>query len=554
MSSPLAERRRAIDRLRQGVDVLVIGGGITGAGVALDAATRGYRVSLVEQADFASGTSSRSTKLVHGGLRYLPQLHVSLVREALQERDRLLRSAPHLVRPLGFLIPVYTGMQRPLGIRVPQVLRSLTPIGIRIGLLGYDLLARSTFPHRSLPPAEALRRVPGLRSAGLRAAFLYYDAQTDDVRLTHTVLATARRHGAMTLNYARATAVTSGPTARVTVVDRLTQEVFDIDARHVVNATGVWAEEVARLAGPVPFRIHQSKGVHLILDAPDLLADTALVIPETDDGRLAFLLPWRGRVVLGTTDASYDGDLAFPLVEASEALYLLDHLNRYLHSPIGREAIIGAYAGLRPLVHRGRGRAADLPRDYDVVAHGSGMLSIIGGKLTTYRKMAEDVVDLLVRRDGVAVPCRTHQMVLHGGENYAQSRDDVQRRITSLGLEPQSAEHLLNTYGSAALRLCDVIHEDPSFARPLVANLPVLAAEVVFACREEHAVSLADWLIVRSRLALLDRENARGCAPIVASLMGRELGWSEAEQARQLEEFRKMHDREMAFLRSMGTC
>lgn len=551
MPSPLAQRQQALEAIQDGIDVLIVGGGITGAGVALDAASRGYRTALVEQNDFAFGTSSRSTKLLHGGLRYLSQLQIRLVREALEERDRLQRLAPHLVRPLPFIIPIYGRMQRPLGLRLPTLLRPLAPLGIRLGLSGYDLLARSHPHHRQLSAEEALTYVPGLRTGGLRAAYLYYDAVTDDVRLTHAVLATARRHGAVTLNYVRAEGISSGRHTTVTLYDRLAQARHDIPVRHIVNAAGVWAEEVAGLASPPTFRLQRSKGVHLILNGFDRLSDAALVIPETDDGRLAFLLPWRGRLILGTTDEPYEGDPARPRTQASEARYLLDHVSRYLRIPVKPDAIIGAYTGLRPLVRRGGGRSADLSRDHQVVEHEGAVVSIIGGKLTTYRKMAEDTVDVLVRRDGLQSSCRTRELVLAGGEDHETVRTQVMVEAADLEMDDATAQHIYHAYGSAALRLLALVRAEPGLRRPLVAGRPEILAEVVLACREERALTLVDWLLLRSRLALLDRGHARGCAEEVARFMARELGWSAEERARQLASFEQEIAAELAFLHSL---
>ncbi|MBI3975631.1 MAG: glycerol-3-phosphate dehydrogenase/oxidase, partial [Armatimonadetes bacterium] len=420
-----------------------------------------------------------------------------------------------------------------------------------LGLVSYDLLARSDLPHRRLTPHDALERAPALRTDGLRAAYLYYDAVTDDVRLTHAVLATANRQGAITLNYVRAVALTPGPRWRVALLDGLTQRRFEIETRHVVNAAGVWAAQVAALAGAVSFRLRQSKGVHLVLDRTDLLAGAALVIPETDDGRLAFLVPWRGRLLLGTTDEPYDGDPAGPRTGLADARYLLTHLNRYLRSPVGPVAVTGGWAGLRPLISRGDARPADLSREHEVVEHDTGMVSIIGGKLTTYRKMAADVVDVLVRRDGSHTPCKTENLVLAGGEDHATLRTQVLRTAEEFGLTASQAEHLYQTYGSGALRLIELTKEEPALRRPLVPGLPILAGEVVQGCREEQAVALADWLILRSRLAYLDRNHARGCAADVAGLMAHELGWSDAERAAQGRAFEEAITAELSFLREL---
>ncbi|MDQ7842859.1 MAG: glycerol-3-phosphate dehydrogenase/oxidase [Armatimonadota bacterium] len=507
-------RSQIRQHLQGGCDVLVIGGGITGAGVALDAVTRGYRVALVDRGDFAGGTSSRSTKLVHGGLRYLPQGRLGLVREALIERERLRRLAPHLVRPLGFLVPLYAETARPLGLGIPALLRPLAPLALRTGLWGYDVLARTDLVHRRLRPADAAALVPAVRVEGLRAAFLYHDAQTDDLLLTLAVLATARRFGALTLNHSEVTAVAMGSPARVRILDRLDGTTYEVTARHVVNAAGIWAEEVAGLAGAVPFRIERSKGVHLVLDGADLFGATALVIPETDDGRLAFAIPWYGRVLLGTTDDSYAGDADAPRATAAEARYLLDHLNRYLRISLPRQAVVSAFAGLRPLVQRGAARSAELSRSHEVVQHASGLVSIVGGKLTTYRRMAEDTVDLLVRRDGRRLPCRTATLPL----------DDREPAVQAL------------------------IASEPALARPLVPGLPVRAADVVYACRAEQCLHVVDFMFSRSHLAVLDRDHGLGCVEGVARLMAGELGWSTAEVAAQVRRYRERVALETAFL------
>lgn len=552
MLSPLLQRTQTLSDLARGVDVLIIGGGITGAGVALDAATRGYQVGLVERSDFAGGTSSRSTKLIHGGLRYLPLWQLGLVREAAMERDRLRKLAPHLVTPLAFVVPLYAGMRRPLGIQIPAALRPLHPLVVRTGLWVYDLLAQTDLRHQAVSSEALVSALPNIRTEGLIAAYRYYDAQTDDVRLTHGVLRAARRAGALTLNYAEAYAINPGPTAVVTIQDRLARGEVRVRARHIVNAAGVWAEEVARLCGDTPFRIQYSKGTHLVLDLPPA-ANAALVIPETDDGRLAFLVPWRDRWILGTTDESYVGNVSAPEPTAGEARYLLDHLNRYLRVPVGPEAIVGAYTGLRPLVRRGRRRSAELSRSHEVVEHPNAMVSIIGGKLTTYRKMAEDTVDVLVRRDGSRTACRTRDLVL---DPELEARQ-VESAALEAGLISREASHLYASYGSAAFRIVDILHENPSYRQRLVGDLPVIAAEVVHACRHEQAVSLTDWMITRSRLAILDRRHGHDCAPIVAGLMAKELSWPESETAAQLDGFRHAIAAEMAFteeLRSPATA
>jgi len=536
-------RREALEALERGVDVLVVGGGITGAGVALDAASRGYRVGLVERRDFAFGTSSRSTRLVHGGIRYLPQGHVGLVRDALQERQRLFRLAPHLVRPLSFVIPLYRGARRPLGIRLPSWLVPLVPVGVRAGLVAYDLLSReANLRHRVLPKGEVAELVPDLRTDGLRAAFLYWDGQTDDARLTHAVLATARAHGAWTVNYAEVVGFVRGQgrIRAVGVADRLTGRTLEVPVRWVVNATGIWAEQVARLAGEAPVRLRHSKGVHLVLRPGAVRTRAAVVIPETDDGRLAFLVPWGGRLVLGTTDEPYDADLDRPAVCPEEVAYLLDHANRYLRAPLAPEDITAVYAGIRPLVSRSGASTAALSRDHVVVASESGLVTVTGGKLTTYRRMAEDAVDAVARLDGVRRPCRTRSIPLAGAEGLQEAA----RLLEGSGLAPDQREHLLGSYGGLAAEVVRLVQEDPALARPLAAGLPYLAAEVVYACRAEYLVTLADCLYLRVRLATLDPAAADRACRAVANLMARELGWTPEEVESQVRQYAELRARD----------
>ncbi len=529
--------------LSAGVDVLVIGGGITGAGVALDAASRGYRVGLVERADYARGTSSRSTKLIHGGIRYLPQGHIGLVRDALRERTLLLRLAPHVARPLPFVVPLYAETKRPLGISLPAIARPFAPLGVRIGLLAYDTFARSPeLRHRVMPRAALERDVPDLRTDGLRSALIYYDARTDDVRLTHSVLATARAHGAATANYTSAVAMTRAG-ERINgarVEDRLTGQTVDVPARFVVNATGIWAEALAAMDGAPAFRIRHSKGVHLVLRPGAVRGSMAIVIPETDDGRLAFIVPWADRLVLGTTDDAYTGDLDEPAATAADVAYLLDHASRYLKRPLGPADITATYAGIRPLVAAAAGSTAALSRDHHLSISPSGLVTITGGKLTTYRKMAEDTVDAIVARDGGGRPCRTATISLVGSAGLAETK----AALEAAPLAADQRAHLLETYGSAAAEVLALIKDDAALGRRLSDGAPVVTAEVVYACRAEQAVTLTDCLYLRTRLAVLDAAAADRAAESVGALMARHLGWDAGEQARQREAYDVMRARE----------
>jgi glycerol-3-phosphate dehydrogenase len=537
-------RQEHLNALTQGVDVLVIGGGITGAGVALDAATRGYRVGLADAADFARGTSSRSTKLIHGGIRYLPQGHIGLVREGLRERTRLLRLAPHVVYPQPFVIPLYAGAARPLGVAIPRIGRPFAPLGIRTGLLAYDLFAgRPDLRHRALSRDQVERQVPDLRTEHLRAALVYYDGRTDDVRLTQVVLATARAHGARTVNYAAAVGLLRAGTriAGARIEDRLTGRTVEVPARFVVNAAGIWGEQVAALDGAPSFHIRFSKGTHLVLRAGVLRTETAIVIPETDDGRLAFIVPWAGRPLLGTTDDPYVGDLAAPRATPEDARYLLDHANRYLRRPLRPDDVTAAWAGIRPLVAAAAGGpTAAISRDHVVSASPGGMISIVGGKLTSYRKMAEDAVDALARQEGADRPCRTRDLMLAGSDRLEETRE----ALAASALSAEQQTHLLEMYGSAALEILAQMRADPTLSSPLHPAVRTIGAEIVYACRAELAVSLADVMFLRTRIAEIDHAAAAEAAPAAARLMARELAWDGTEERRQRDTFEQELDRE----------
>lgn len=522
-------------------DVLVIGGGITGAGVALDAAARGLSVALVERGDFASGTSSGSTKLVHGGVRYLPMLDIAQVREGLDEQTALLRNAPHLVRPLPFLLPLYAGARRPLGLHLPALLRAALPLGMALGLWGYDLLAgrRGARRHRRLDRAGAAALVPPIRLDGLRRAYLYYDSQTDDARLTLAVLRTAAGLGALVANYVEATGVAreAGRIAGLHLVDRASGERLTARARTVINATGVWAETVARLAGPPAFRIRRAKGVHLVCSNARLgMRRAALVIPETDDGRIAFIVPWQGVLIVGTTDTEWDRAEDDPEITPADVAYLLDHASRFLAVPIERRDLIGAYAGLRPLISGGAASSAHLSRRHGVVRSGAGFYSIIGGKLTTFRRMAEDVLNAATgRRPGTRSP--TWRLPLIGAEGLWEAFPALRARARRLRLTRATCVHLIRTYGTEASTVFDLVEQRPALGRPLAAGLPHIAAEVIVAVREEMAAGLADVLLRRTRLAHLLGDQGAGIAPAVAALIGEELGWPVDVQSAQAADY-----------------
>ncbi len=545
-----AERQANLARLAsESVDVLVIGGGITGAGVALDAASRGLRTALVERGDFAAGTSSRSSKLVHGGLRYLNQREFRLVYEALAERQRLLRLAPHLVRPLPFLIPVFaSGTAGKAGARAYA-----RAIGAALWMYDATGGARIGKLHRRLSRAETLELMPDLDGDRLAAGFLYYDARVDDARLTLTVVKTAASHGAVVANYVEATGLrhAGDQVVGATLTDRLGGTAVDVDAKVVINAAGVWADELRALdEGRNPRSLRPAKGVHLTLPAGRPHLEVAAVLPVTGDKRSVFVIPWGQRVYVGTTDTDYEGPLDDPVCTATDIDYLLGALNAWLVRPVDRSEVLGTWAGLRPLVGgtEGTGRTADLSRRHSVRVSPSGLVSIVGGKLTTYRKMAADAVDeaLDVRRAAGDRPgvgrSRTASVPLFGTEGYDEVTGPA--GAERLGVAGDVAEHLAGRYGGQARVVAAMVTERPALAEPLVPGLPYLAAEAVYAARYEMALTLEDVLSRRTRSLLLDAAATVAAAPAVAELLAGELGWSPEETAGQVGAFTALAERQ----------
>jgi glycerol-3-phosphate dehydrogenase len=480
-------------------DVVVIGGGATGLGAAVDAASRGYRTALIEAGDFASATSSRSTKLVHGGVRYLEQGNVGLVREALRERSTLRRNAPHLVRDLAFVVPAY---------------RRFDLAFYALGLTAYDALAgRTDFPRsRVVSPVEARALVPGLASDGLRGAVVYHDGQFDDARLALTLARTAVDHGAAVANYVRATHFVydvAGRAAGVVAVDGESGAELTVRARAAINATGIFADVVRALDDPaaLPLLTH-SRGSHIVVSAAALGSAAALLVPKTSDGRVLFALPWHDRTIVGTTDVPAEAPERDPQPSADEIAYLLATVNRYLEAPLAQSDILATFAGLRPLIRRRASSTARLSREHLVDVSRSGIVTITGGKWTTYRKMAQDAVDVAARTAGLdASPSRTASLPLHGLRS---------------GLSGQP----LGEYGTDAAAVQRLIDEDSSLASRLEARLPYTGAQVVYAVRSEMARTVDDVLARRTRALFLDADAARVAAPRVVALMEAEFGRS----------------------------
>ena len=557
------QREQYLERLAsEPFDLLVIGGGITGAGVALDAAGRGLRTALVERGDFAAGTSSRSSKLVHGGLRYLQQKEFRLVYEALAERQRLLRLAPHLVKPLPFLIPVFAS-----GVAGQARARAYAR-GVGTALWMYDATggARIGKLHQRLSKREALELMPDLDGRRLAAGFLYYDARVDDARLTLSVVKTAASLGAVTVNRVEATGLLrdGSQVSGAVLTDRLTGRPIEAKAGVVVNAAGVWADELRALdEGTNPRSIRPAKGVHITLPAGRPALDIAAVLSVPGDRRSVFVIPWGDRIYVGTTDTDYDGPLEDPQCTAADIDYLLGALNSWITRPIGRQEVLSSWAGLRPLVggtgHDGGApdsKTADLSRRHSVRVAPSGLVTIVGGKLTTYRAMAEDTVDEAVgvmrndrpgssgnRKARVRVPdSRTGSTPLFGAEGYEElTQDGAAER---LGLPADVVAHLAGRFGGHAQAVAAMVRDRPELGERLVPGLPYLKAEAVYAVRYEMALTLEDVLSRRTRALLLDAAATAGAAPSVAELIGAELGWSDEERSRQVDAFLGLVERQ----------
>jgi glycerol-3-phosphate dehydrogenase len=500
-------------------DIAVIGGGATGMGVAVDAAARGFDVALVEAHDFGKGTSSRSTKLVHGGVRYLEQGNIPLVMSALKERGLLRQNAPHLVHDLAFVVPNYSWWEAPF---------------YGIGLKLYDLLAgKYGFgTSKVLSKEETLERLPALEPEELRGGVVYYDGQFDDARLLIHLAMTAADHGATLANYCPATGLLrdeDGYVSGVGVRDEETGEELSIAARIVVNATGVFTDEVRRMAdAKIEPLMVTSQGIHLVFDRSFLKGDTALMVPRTSDGRVLFVIPWHGHAVAGTTDTPVDAPSLEPKALDEEIEFILETAGRYLSRPPTRADVLAVYVGLRPLVKsQGEGKTSALSRDHVIHVDTSGLLTITGGKWTTYRHMAEDCVDHAITlgrlRDEA---CTTKNLRVHG---YAESMRDSES-----GADP------LAVYGADADEIKKLAKERPELAMKLHAELPYVAAEVVWAARMEMARSVEDVLARRTRALFLNARAAVAMAEPVARLLAAELGRDGTWAAAQVAEFRAL--------------
>ena len=537
------ERSATLSRLAaERFDVLVIGGGITGTGAALDAASRGLRVALVEARDLASGTSSRSSKLIHGGLRYLEQRDFKLVYEALRERDLLVsKLAPHLVKPVSFLYPLYQKVvERPY---------------VGAGLALYDAMEGTRRPvphHRHLTARGALRLAPALSPARLAGAMRYYDAQVDDARYTLTVARTAAAHSAVVATRVSAVSLLRGPDGvRVTgarVRDEETGRSFDVSAEAVVVCAGVWTDLVHELAGVrAGYRVRMSKGVHIVVPRSAVRADTGMIL-RTDKSVL-FFIPWGEHWIVGTTDTDFTGDRAEPAATEEDVDYILAAANRVLVRPLLRADVIAVYAGLRPLVEavgevngskgaKGAKPTTKVSREHVVDVPVPGLVSIAGGKFTTYRLMARDVVDAAVADFDRSVPSSvTEQLPLLGADGLVGVRAGAGRLAEDCRVSRAAVEHLIDRYGTLAGEVLDLIRADPGLAQPLADGHPYLRAEVAYAVTHENALHVDDVLMRRMRLFIESADSGTGVAAEVSAIMGRLLGWSRRRRAAETRRY-----------------
>ena len=526
-------RRAALDLLSHArFDVLIIGGGITGAGVARDAAMRGLRTALVERDDFASGTSSRSSRLIHGGLRYLEHGWLHLVFESSRERRTLMRIAPHLVRPLAFTWPVYDEARVPLW-------------KLGAGLMVYDALAlfrNLGGNHRRLVPDDVLELEPAVRRDGLRGGARYFDASTNDVRLTLANVRAAVDEGATAMNHAEVRMLRRAG-SHVTgahVIDRITGKGVDVTARTVVNATGPWSDSIRRMVDPhASTGLRGTKGVHIAVPRDRVGNRDALTILSAIDGRVMFVLPAGPFTIVGTTDTDYAGPIDDVRASRADVEYLLRSANAYFPgAQLTASDVVAAWAGIRPLVAGRGGDPGSTSREHAITWTAPGLLSVTGGKLTTYRSMAASVVDQVVRALGAtAQSAPTHEVALPGGD-MASFAEEVQIATSTIGIAPL-ADHLVRMYGTGWRAVWTIVGSNTALSAPVVPTLPYIVAELYYAVEQEMALTLGDLLIRRLHVAYETRDHGIAAAPAAARAVGPLLGWSESDYTAQLGAYRE---------------
>ena len=536
------QRDAAIQSLAQDeFDILVIGGGVTGAGAVLDAASRGLKVALVEARDIASGTSSRSSKLIHGGLRYLEQYDFKLVREALHERELMVSSlSPHLVKPVGFLYPLH------------EKLKDRTYVGA--GLALYDVLRgfqRALPWHKHMSQKKIAEIAPSLRQDIVTGAVKYYDAQVDDARHTMTIIRTARRHGATIATRVEVDQLIKDGKKVVgaEITDTMTGKKIKVSAKSVVMCAGIWSDEMHERFGlKAGYGVTMSKGVHIVVPGNAIKSNTGIILKTAVS--VLFLIPWGDKWIVGTTDTPYDGDRAHPHATAEDVQYILDQANKVLEPKLKREEIIGVYAGLRPLVANNKGSATTkLSREHTTDRSAPGFVSIAGGKYTTYRVMGKDAVDMAVTdlRRTVKDSC-TEKLPIVGADGYFALVQQIPQIAAEYGIDEKTVTHLLNRYGSLISEVLELITDDKKLAKPLTEGLPYLKAEIVYAASHEGAMSVDDVISRRTRLAFEAPHAGIDLAEDVAALIAPILGWGAKEKKASVAQYREQVEAEVEAL------
>jgi len=536
------------DKVSEDVDLIVIGGGITGAGIVRDAARRGLRVALFEQNDIAYGTSSRSSKLIHGGLRYLAEYEFSLVFESVSERRVVLDLAPHLVNPLAFLFPVYQGSQKSLRM-------------IDAGMWLYDGLAlfRSPKRHRTLKPSEVAEEEPMLKQEGLQGAPLYYDCSTDDSRLTLETIIDATQNGAVVVNWARVDALTKDEQGRVSgVVVRNVRDgsLREVKAHTVINATGPWTDEVLAMSGPRAGKLlRPTKGIHVVVAREKLPVQHAVVLSHPTDDRVLFALPWGERTYLGTTDTDYEGSPGEERATLEDVDYLIAASNHHFpNNHIGRDDVISTWAGLRPLIapepEVGEISESRVSREHQILIGEDGLITIAGGKLTTYRKMAKECVDVAVNllklMDKLPEDIhsgQTFKLPLPGAVGWPEDDDHSKvaadlSKACDCDLPAEVSRHLIDTYGMRALELAQLCAATPSLTKPIVPGRVEIMAQVDFGVREEFAASVTDIMLRRTQIFFRDHDQGLGAVDEVATRMAHLIGWSDDEKQKSIDDYK----------------
>lgn len=490
-------------------DILIVGGGATGLGAAVEAASRGYKTVLIERADFAKGTSSRSTKLVHGGVRYLEQMNITLVLDALQERGHMLANAPHIVHNLSFVVPVYDLFGLPyygLGLKVYELLSGKLSFG----------------PSKMLSRDKTLSMLTGVRAEGLRGGVLYHDGQFDDSRYAISLMRTFEELGGIAINYVEATGLieTNGKTRGVHARDIESGLLFDLRSKVVINATGVFTEKILAMDKDGETLLSVSQGSHFVLPRDFLPGEHAMMIPKTSDGRVLFAIPWHNATVVGTTDEAVDRASVEPRAMQKERSFLLDHIGKYLGRKPTPEQIQSVWSGLRPLVRKGGGSTSKLSRDHTIIVSPTGLVTVTGGKWTTYRRMGEDAINRAAETSGLPkAPSRTRDLHLHGWTQNIPAAESER------------------VYGTDLSLITKLSTEDPALNALLHPRLPYRMREVVWAARHEMARTVEDVLARRTRALFIDARAAIEAAPAVADVLARELGRSDEWKTRDLETF-----------------